>query len=233
MKKVFCFVAFLLLSSCGIIPLGPDTSDYVARTRTVDYFEEWNLLRFSGLEVFVKGETSVIQNELDFVCEKIFGPFDYYAARLYQDEQNDSIKIECLSLIPYPARTSSSLEVLTRALLGTPTYLINVDSSITAVYGGGVDFVSKDFSAGRLLCEKKDVSECSFEGSLEGDKENFHFEGPFYDISIPYKSSYSVVIRKSSRDLKGYKPLRLDPSILPLESPGYKKLREQEESLKE
>ena len=33
------------------------------------------------------------------------------------------------------------------------------------------------------------------------------------------------------RDIEGYKPLKLDPSILPLESPGYKRLREQEEAL--
>lgn len=43
---------------------------------------------------------------------------------------------------------------------------------------------------------------------------------------------YTIVFKKEPSDLKGYKPLRLDPSILPLESPGYKKLREQEEALK-
>lgn len=45
----------------------------------------------------------------------------------------------------------------------------------------------------------------------------------------PIVMSYSA--EKTSSQFEGYKPLKLDPSILPLESPGYKKLREYEESL--
>jgi hypothetical protein len=37
---------------------------------------------------------------------------------------------------------------------------------------------------------------------------------------------HTIILKKKESDLHGYKPLKLDPSILPLESPGYKKLRE-------
>ena len=42
---------------------------------------------------------------------------------------------------------------------------------------------------------------------------------------------YSLTIHADPKDLEGYKPLKLDPAILPLESPGYKRLREYEMSL--
>lgn len=60
-----------------------------------------------------------------------------------------------------------------------------------------------------------------------------------YDVSEDeHKLSFSsaephhtIIIKKAEKDLSGYKPLKLDPSILPLESPGYRRLREQEEAL--
>jgi hypothetical protein len=42
---------------------------------------------------------------------------------------------------------------------------------------------------------------------------------------------HTIILKKKESDLHGYKPLKLDPAILPLESPGYKKLREQEDGL--
>lgn len=45
-------------------------------------------------------------------------------------------------------------------------------------------------------------------------------------------SVYSISIWTDSNEFHGYEPLRLDSLILPLESPGYKELREQEEALK-
>ena len=59
-----------------------------------------------------------------------------------------------------------------------------------------------------------------------------YYDGPFYEISLPATGAVrSLTIRTNPKDLEGYKPLKLDPSFLPLESPGYKKLREQEEAL--
>ena len=69
-----------------------------------------------------------------------------------------------------------------------------------------------------------------FDGDFE--QTDIFFEGPFYEISLPATGrKRSLTIRTDPKDLEGYKPLKLDPSILPLESPGYKKLREQEEAL--
>ena len=51
-----------------------------------------------------------------------------------------------------------------------------------------------------------------------------------YEFVFPLDASvYSITVQNNLG--WGYKPLKLDPSILPLESPGYKKLREYEESL--
>ena len=58
-------------------------------------------------------------------------------------------------------------------------------------------------------------------------------KGPIFEFYLPLNESvFSFTVHTNPKDLEGYKPLKLDPSILPLESPGYKKLREYEESLR-
>ncbi len=53
-----------------------------------------------------------------------------------------------------------------------------------------------------------------------------------YEMVFPLNEPvFSLTVRTNPKDLEGYKPLKLNPSILPLESPGYKRLREQEEAL--
>ena len=57
-------------------------------------------------------------------------------------------------------------------------------------------------------------------------------QGLIYEFDIPLNEQViSLTVRTDPKDIEGYEPLKLDPSILPLESPGYKKLREQEETL--
>ena len=54
-------------------------------------------------------------------------------------------------------------------------------------------------------------------------------DGSVYEIAFPLNEPiFSLTVRTDPKDFKGYKPLKLDPSILPLESPGYKKRREQD-----
>ena len=73
---------------------------------------------------------------------------------------------------------------------------------------------------------------CTFDSDFEEMKNEIYFEGPFYEISLPTKGRIrSLMIQKIFNNSSAYKPLKLDPSILPLESPGYKKLREQEKML--
>ena len=60
---------------------------------------------------------------------------------------------------------------------------------------------------------------------IENDCPKYEYEFIF-PIELPI---YSITVLNNSG--WGYVPLKLDPSLLPLESPGYKKLREQEESL--
>ena len=51
-----------------------------------------------------------------------------------------------------------------------------------------------------------------------------------YEFAFPLDSPvYSITVQNNPG--WGYKPLKLDPAILPLESPGYKRLREYEEAL--
>ena len=71
-----------------------------------------------------------------------------------------------------------------------------------------------------------------FDSDFEKKKDEIYFDGPFYEISLPTKGRVrSLKILKVFKNSSAYEHLKLDPSILPLESPGYKKLREKENAL--
>ena len=59
---------------------------------------------------------------------------------------------------------------------------------------------------------------------------NLHCSEYAYELVFPLDAPvYSITVQNNPG--WGYKPLKLDPSILPLESSGYKRLREYEEAL--
>ena len=241
--KIFCFVLFVfLMASCSLLPINTYKGDlyerkfFVEKLKT-DYFEEWGLIRTTGYGVNVKWNKKVVPNDssVKFVCRDVSGIKGFFAGRLIHDEKKEKIIVECFSQPEKPINSYSFNDLLIKRMLNQYRLVWTLkDSVFKILYGGdSIQILSGAYYNHRLVCSENDQKKCTFDSDFEEMKNEIYFEGPFYEISLPTKGRIrSLMIQKIFNNSSAYKPLKLDPSILPLESPGYKKLREYEESLR-
>ena len=217
--KIFCFVLFVfLMASCSLLPINTYKGDlyerkfFVEKLKT-DYFEEWGLIRTTGYGVNVKWNKKVVPNH---------------------DEKKEKIIVECFSQPEKPINSYSFNDLLIKRMLNQHRLVWTLkDSVFKILYGGdSIQILSGEYYNHRLVCSEKDPQECMFDSDFEKKKDEIYFDGPFYEISLPTKGRVrSLKILKVFKNSSAYEHLKLDPSILPLESPGYKKLREKENAL--
>ena len=228
MIKFLLFVVALLLVSCAAPKFGVER-------KKVDYFDEWGLFRLTGQNVLsnASGNVSAENLEPEKLCKDFFGYLNVFGARLYSDSSTGNISLECLTMIA-PIKSSFTEGVFIDLMIGSPSMEWAKDDSLYYVlYGGNAIMFSPESEIqSRLVCQEERIDSCSLNGIFEKKRKGVYFKGPYYELTMPTnRSFYSTTIITNPENLKGYKPLKLDPSILPLESPGYKRLREQEEAL--
>lgn len=233
MKKILLFATTVLLISCASHMYG--NLRFRVESEKVDYYDEWGLFKFTGQNVLsnASGDVSAEDVSPEKLCKEFIGFSDAYAAQLYSDSSTGNITLECLTLIN-PTRSSFTERVFLGMMIGTFSVERSKDDSLYYVLYGGNKMLlqSEEILHHRLICQEKKIDFCPLDERFEQQRDNIYFRGPFYGLTIPVnRSFYSITKFTDPKDLEGYKPLKLDPSILPLESPGYKKLREQEEAL--
>ena len=224
-------VLMLVLSSCYTQNYRA-TTDFRMELKEVDYFDEWGLFRITAFNLYGKGSQTLTENsaiDLEQTCLNLFVKSPL-GARLFDDAPEGKPTLECFSI----GRTVNSRfqdDYFLRSIFEKDIKWVKKDSVYHVLYGGDSLMIESKFILDhKQVCHEKDIKKCLLEKDFDGKK--IYFEGPFYEVLIPADQRvYSFVIRTNPKDLEGYKPLKLDPSILPLESPGYKKLREQEEAL--
>ena len=236
MKFILPVIAVLLLCSCaGRFYTNPTEKIYGASEVKVEYFEEWGLFRTTGYGVVSSSPESFDPSDFSFeeVCRDIHSNADF--ARLVLDERTETLMIECFYQPLEPVNTDRFIDDLVESMLLNSHYVwVKNDSAYRILYSGdSVHVVAGTYYNHKMVCAMKDRDRCFFDKDFEELRYRMPYRGgPFYEISLPATGavrSLSILVNPS--DLKGYEPLKLDPSILPLESPGYKKLREYEESL--
>ena len=235
MKFILPVIAFFLLCSCaGLFYTDPTEKIYSASEVKVDYFEEWGLLRTTGYGVVSKGSGSFVASDSSFekVCHDIYSNAD--VARFVLDKRTGTLMVECFYQPLVLVNTDWSIDNLVESMLPNHNHVwVKKDSVYRILYSGdSAQVVAGTYYNHRMICAEKDRNKCVFDKDFEKKRDRMYYGGPFYEISLPATGAVrSLTIRTNPKDLEGYKPLKLDPSILPLESPGYKKLREQEEAL--
>ncbi len=236
MKFILPVIAFFLLCSCaGLFYTNPEEQIYGASEVKVDFFEEWGLFRITGYGVVSKRAGTFVPGDSSFekVCRDIHSSSD--VARFVLNDRLDVLMIECYYQPPYPINTDRFIDIFVGKML--PNYRklwVKKDSVYRILYSGdSAQVVAGTYYNHRMICAEKDRNKCVFDKDFEKKRDRMYYGGPFYEISLPATGAVrSLTIRTNPKDLEGYKPLKLDPSILPFESPGYKKLREYEESLR-
>ena len=241
--RIICLIFFvILLNSCFVQTQGDYYADYFGRyyhadVIKTDYFEEWGLIRSTGYDISKKWNKSVELNDTTVVkaCRGIFGAYmDFVAGRVFKDDSSGKLTIECFEQPNAPVNSTDFVNVLMSRFLKYSNKWVLKDSVFHVLYGGdSIQIASGEYSNHRMICAEKDVEECTFEGDFENWQNDIFFKGPFYEITLPATGrirSYTVLnyLKNSS----AYDPLKIDESLLPLESPGYKKLREQDEKLR-
>ena len=240
--RIICLIFFvILLNSCFVQTQGDYYADYFGRyyhadVIKTDYFEEWGLIRSTGYDISKKWNKSVELNDTTVVkaCRGIFGAYmDFVAGRVFKDDSSGKLTIECFEQPNAPVNSTDFVNVLMSRFLKYSNKWVLKDSVFHVLYGGdSIQIVSGEYSNHRMICAEKDVEKCTFEGDFENWQNDIFFEGPFYEITLPATGRVrSFTVLNYPKNTSAYDPLNVDESLLPLESPGYKKLREQEEKL--
>ena len=240
--RVICLIFFaILLNSCFVQTQGDYYADYFGRyyhadVIKTDYFEEWGLIRSTGYDISKKWNKSVELNDTTIVkaCRGIFGAYmDFVVGRVFKDDSSGKLTIECFEQPKAPVNSTDFTDVLMSRFLTYSNKWILKDSVFHVLYGGdSIQIVSGEYSNHRMICAETDVKKCMFEGDFEKWENDIFFKGPFYEITLPATGRVrSFTVLNYPKNTSAYDPLNVDESLLPLESPGYKKLREQEEKL--
>jgi len=241
MRKVFLFHCFLLLlTSCAfLLPSNRSMSSSIGAEKIkVDFFEEWGLTRSTAYGIVVERNGKFVPTDSSFnkICGELFNKHAYFfAARFFQDDSSKKISIECFQQQPEPLNSKDMIQrgFLSDVFGKTAYHLVLSDSAYHILYNGdSIHFVSGVYYNHKKVCAEKSKEKCSFGEVFEKERNEIYFSGPFYEITFPANARmHSLSIQKNFDKYATYWPLKLDPSILPLESPGYKRLREQEETL--
>lgn len=236
MNKLLCCILFLLLCCCSSVSFHNSyffdykflTGIVYAENTNIDVFWEWGLLRITGEKLHV---FSGMENAIDSVMSReLFCPSSsnmgetFIGAKIYENiREPNYLNIDCLYEMNLTDKKISSLikSVFLRA--GASIVHIGIDDNDYKIY-------LKDLKAilnkerHKIKIMKQNISVvCNNHNSCST------YEGTVYELSFKYDDPvYSFSFITDSKKYKGYNLLKMDSSLLPLESPKYKALKQAE-----
>ena len=243
MKLMLAILLLLImLSGCNTIPFH---NSYIfdnfslkqkivlAKKVDVDIFWEWGLVRVTGEDLYIINgfNTDSVKNAV--VEERFCGKSDGNASlgtKIYGLENKPKmLKVECLYEILNTDKLSyRGLAYLLSDVLGE---LIS-----TGIYENTYKIVYFEDSLNIIKGEKYNHHRAKQKTYLYENNANdspLIWDRTIYEFSFDYNDPvYSISFKTNPEKLNGYKPLKIDPSLLPLESPKYKALKASEEKLR-
>lgn len=247
MKKLV-FVFALLLQGCAWfnqtypshIPLIFGKGYFfMPEKTTLTFFWEWGEIVLQGFSLFTQKNDDAekivqesIKKRSDYVvCKEDVGGV-LLGERVYQPSDFPNLNVECL----YQMRLKLHLDIdaiddFFRATFDRSSFVKILEDKVHFYYEG--DSLLADFSPDMLhrklsIDESKKITQLFIEKHPLDSEKKFQYEFVFrIDASV-----ISISVRTPPEKMKDLRPLRLDASILPLESPEYRKLLEQEASLR-
>lgn len=248
------FVMFFLLVGCYHEPhilynnepyLNGRRSVFVSEETTLNIYWEWGEAQTKMKSLNVRKDWNVRAEDMKLNVEGLpdgnvknplcRGSDEKVGERIYLDSVNQTFNAECLyslkSRSHYLHDGLNDFEFLFGNFFLRPSaFAVKRDSLKLLYYGDSLLVTGNGIKHSKLDSHDKKALEKKVKKKM-GCTDTC--DGSVYEISFPLNEPvFSLTVRTDPKDLKGYKPLQLDSSILPLESPGYKKLREYEESLK-
>jgi len=234
MIKFFLFLCVWLLSSCFTVN---DVLDQIKRSRTafkpvkteVNIYWEWGLIVVKSIDLQTDESLNLVEffnTYQDNSGDALFGCVNQLGKRVYLDKETNW-NGECLyDFIPNKYHFQSRYGRFFLPFFNRQFVFDVGEDTFRVFYAGDSLFVEP----GQVRNHKK-LKQNYLAVKDEQGRVRETLQGSIYEFDVPLNEPvFSLTVRTNPKDLKGYKPLKLDPAILPLESPGYKKLREQEKS---
>ncbi len=241
MRITVALVLIVLLAGCSKKPIvdgwlypRPWNSDLflIPEEKTFYVYAELNVLRVvsSSLREVGSIDKEALVYSLNNPSGRVNGLYNPFFCpggslgdRLFvSDSEKVFLSAECI----YDMRGLSSLNGVLQNSLMRRVEMDTADERIHVFYAGDSLLIESSQVENHRRIEQNYLAITDDKGSL-----GTVMKGPIFEFYLPLKESvFSFTVHTKPKDLEGYKPLKLDPSILPLESPGYKKLREQEET---
>lgn len=242
MRITVAFVLVVLLAGCSKKPIvdgwlypRPWNSDLflIPEEKTFYVYAELNVLRVvsSSLREVGNIDKEALVYSLSNPSGRVNGRYNPFFCpggtlgdRLFvPDSEKIFLSAECI----YNMRGLSSLEGVLQNALMRQVEMDTIDERIRVFYTGDSLLIESGQVENHRRIKQNYLALTDDKGSLETV-----MKAPIYEFYLPLKKPYySFAVRTNPKNIKG-EPLKLDPSILPLESPGYKKLREQEQALR-
>lgn len=227
----------------------PDNVTYpfvvMPKVISLNVYWEWNEVVVSGLDLWTNG--SLTQDEIvkaidqDNFCSLIFyhqyshGFSSYLGGPIFigEDIRKDSVvSYECLysfhNLLRNEYKVSHHLELYLFHILRQRIHVFDLDSSYRVLYFGD----SLDVESDQILNHRAVETTLKFTEAGRGDTivEQRPAHEFYLSKSVPV---YTISFKTKPEKLKGYKPLKIDSNLFPLESPKYRALKAYEKALRE
>ena len=235
MIKLLLLFCFFVLSSCYT---ANDVLDQLERSGSafkplkteVDIYWEWGLIVVKSVDLQTNGSLNLVKffnTHQENSGDALFGCVNQLGKRVYFDK-DANLNGECLyDFIPNKYHFQSRYGRFFQPFFNR-NFVFDVGNDAFRVFYAGDSLL---IEPGQVRNHKR-IEQNYLAVKDEQGRIRETLQGPIYEFDIPLNEPvFSFIVRTNPKDLKGYKPLKLDPSIFPLESPGYKKLREQEEKL--
>lgn len=197
----------------------------------VDIFWEWGLFRIRGENLFVRGDFGNITDDV-MKSERFCGEtgeiqIPFIGSRVYLNEDK-RVSLECLYELNNVDKITSDFYWALLGAVDMLGYKVGVSEGRYRIFFyEDLDVVESGKNEYRHLSQTYLISE-----HYTTDKYKYGKKSPLYELNFNFDDPvYSFSYLTDPQKYKDYKPLKIDPAKLPLESAGYKKLREQEESI--
>jgi hypothetical protein len=242
MRKIIALMFILLFCGCAKKPvsgewlhsrLSSEEPFLIPEKQTIDVYAEWNMLRLvcSSLRMIGNIDKEALVYSFGQASRNKDGLYNpsfclqrsvLLGEKLFDSNQNhEGLDAECVYEM-----TPLTLGNVMSAVFGRNIVLDTTDENVRVFYAGDSLLIEHGQVRNHKRIKQNYLAVKDEQGRIRET-----LQGRIYEFDIPLNEPvFSLTVRTDSKDFKGYKPLKLDSSILPLESPGYKKLREQEKS---
>ena len=248
-KYLFLFLFVLSFWGCAFFSYNREKNEFTgvdSKNRKFVSFESisinlywgWGLMYVQLNQIYLLHKTrpSRFQNILqkDDLCNSIYFKSDNWLGEIATTSasNDETVDLACGYLLSDIQKNYMTIKHefadLLKNSLNREFMILDADTSFQVIYwGDSLEIESEQ------IYNHRTVNYSLKNLNLQDIPDSLYLNRSVYEFYLPKKAFvYSLKIKMNPSFLKDYEPLKIDPKLLPLESPKYKALKASEETLK-